>query len=646
MTHFGFSTLPREILALILTGPDVSPAVFLLMQSGDRILLAKLPSSITHIDLARSASSRVRPPITLSGFTSLRRLALKSTRNFFKERSDWHQVLPTLPQSLEELSINSPDAIFAFVDPAPPPEDHEYPRGKSDWIDISKLFPRLTTLVLLKSLAFNLNNLAALPSTITHLGFSYLKIDLRSMSSISAFPPSLRILDTALELDCREFNEFGARLSAACPHLEVIKQLQIYSLEEAGSDARHWLEPGLVEDFQWLPRTLLSLALSSLTGDFKFNSVLTRSLPPNLHTIKCPLVHPTFFLDLPCTNLREIRFSEGTFGADLEYLPRTLEIFDANPIKFDWTAIEPRMAAKGATFWPPNLTSLRRLADLKQWHLPLLPKSLTDFVLSTAIDHLELVGDLLPPKLVNLSIQRDRFAQVHVSISGSLPHSLTSFKLSSEQLNRSTLEKLPSSITSLTLNSTFDLDYMEAENIDPWKLPTRLLQFDASCWPAGWVSALPKTITSLQIDCLIGTPATIYLENRLFRDCPPNLESLIIEEFLHQESWDYAMKDVEFSEDCLLHLPQLHKLRVRASFPSTLLRHLPKRLRVLDVDLESLEREDVQCLPPTMICCILQLTSNATHSNNDMPLCSLSDGQARDRHFKLDASYPIINKRS
>ena len=112
----SLSTLPAELLDLILGHPSHSYLAINLWMTGDSRMTSKLLSGLTYLCLsAKSQTKNCRKPLPqiLDSLPALRTFKLTSQEgSLVKSRQAWPRIISSLPKTLKALIIESRDSIF------------------------------------------------------------------------------------------------------------------------------------------------------------------------------------------------------------------------------------------------------------------------------------------------------------------------------------------------------------------------------------------------------------------------------------------------------------------------------------------------------------------------------------------------------
>lgn len=610
------SHLPAVLLGSILGESGSSYLILDLWKCGDKLLNAKLASSVTHIELERHPAYFGNYPRILSEFRSLRYLSLKSTHDLMKNVMDWQLEVSKLSDRIETLRIESPDASCVFLNFAPDwTQDSSslietsYKRGKSSLIDFESKFPRLHTLHLEDGGDYFIHGLAALPPSLTILSTLKITISVGEPTIIDQLPPSLLKLDADIEIESGALQ--GVYLDAwsrAPPHLESIRSI-------------NWYDD--IETFEWMPRSLTECHIP--------RGVIiapTPTLPPLLNSINLisfnasssELSNTPWPSMLP-SNLTRLTLApqndeiQLTLDANLHLLPKTLTALIIPHLVFgtsliSWSEIRRESIAPGAeNIWPPRLEELRlgghtvRFKDVS----------------------------LLPSTLKSLDIALGEY------------HGATT------HYTRSQFESdfLPSNLIYLKLTMRWNRAVLDSPNA-PIILPSTITNLEIEEWHINWFMTIPRATSSLLIRRLHGAHrSSLTEENDIFKDLPSGLKSLAIER-LDGPMAELLFGEAAFYAQSFSSLPNLEELRVVSigSFPAKVLRNLPRGMMALQIELQDLNEEDAPFIPPRLTTFML-LGSNIPwrlpHVSEYWPLRAAQRGNTSNAVFaNLAEKFPAL----
>lgn len=171
------------------------------------------------------------------------------------------------------------------------------------------------------------------------------------------------------------------------------------------------------------------------------------------------------------------------------------------------------------------------------------------------------------------------------------------------------LDDLPDTLTALEL-LTLDMHRMQALSRDcpsPPKLPRGPKTIVFESWPVHLLSALPRSLTSLEVQFLFVdvNNETLYTKDRSFFEAfPPGLVELKVNGLASKVELSDFSTHVHPQRLAAV-LPDLEILRISvlAAFPSCFIREMPPKLRQLDILLLTLEDEDAPFIPPQLTSC-------------------------------------------
>lgn len=582
----NFANFPSEVLDHILCSFDVSYLIVELWKCGNRLLIKKLSECVTSVNLKRDRGARMKPPRLLAQLSNLRRLSIYAYNILFRSPLSWPALISSLPSSLKAIRLASVDARFAFKNFAPDWTDQQpkyilttYERGSSEFIDLAKLFPHLEELKIGESYgAYMVNDtdLAALPSTLTTLETSAITLN---ESTKGILPRSLRHLRGYLDpqlprgtIDPELFKSWRDAL----PELEEVRGIPLNCL-----------------DASWLPVTV-KIVRSEF---YSLDAHLALSLPPFLQTLTVNAITAPNWQDLLPQGLVKLEMGE------LRILPRLPDSIRAISCQRPFDCFLDGTEANNsplATFWPSKLVHLEILSlrDSLESRLKSLPATLKHLAVDMG-ELRSLDGSLLPPHLTSLDVYSGGQGR-SVSLS-SLPPSLTSFFGTYVLLDDDVA--LPNALREIDFHP---LRHSDSLVRPPWNFPRTLTKLVAYQWAREWMQYLPNSLETMNIKRLI---RMTYLPNitadQVFKSLPPNLTYLCIhdDDRATMENFNEV-----FTEDCFSSLPPLIYLSmlIQGFFPSGVLRHMPKTLKVLDLKLKSITPEHAAFIPPRLTTCSLR----------------------------------------
>lgn len=596
--------LPRELLAQVLGYDGISFLVVRLWKTGDKILQSKLALSVTHVRLAADPESTHPYPTVLSKLNNLRSLFVRCAEWPISREVRMSTEISKLSSTLEELRIVMPDVPNAVLNFAPDwtssiPKyiTKEYRLGQSRWIDLGQHFPRLHTLELNNNSLLRASSMfdakqvldfAALPPTLTCLRTSQIELDRRQSRLFSLLPRGLLRLESRLSAatapsDC----------AAVPPNLNFIEDYI----------------PPWGEGFAWMPTTL--------TGNFgrlSWSLKLARTLPPSLSSLKIDWIEHDTFVEadshwtaywppkLESLTLQLLSENDATndLAAQLVSFPQSLTRLSWGPSPGSWASFVE--TASDQLSWPPLLHTLWiKDCIIQPEDIHLLPKTLKSlsFALQTGMvsEPITLDASLLPPALTYLTVDC-MVARANLIIKDYLPSTLTQLSidfgtLGSHGLVESSLQGLHrlDSLTDLKVSSAdYSQDFMPT-------LPAKLTSLWISTWKSSWLQVLPRSLYILEIPCLLCDDLDVHHELDFFHGLSPRLTSLVIHKVENPVSTVYIkpllIKDFPT-------LPNLTTLKIpgeRFTFTSSVIRTLPKGLRIMTFPFERIDEEDAPFIP-------------------------------------------------
>lgn len=571
--RMNLSTFPSEIFASILGFDDSSYLVINLYICGNLELTRKLQHGLHEVHLLgicnRPDSSPKSLPRLLSTLQTLRTLTIRTEKRW-TSLSDLSSMLQVFPASLETLNLT-----------------WGYGTVMPSTIEAYRTLPHLTSLRLSGSDSDGIRaHFQSLPSTLTHLGFTELGINERSLPAMAALPRSLLRLDAYIQVDWTSEIANGFQMVLddwlQCPpHLEYISSLAI---EGTPPPCSHWLPQSLLIDI------FSSSSNTPLSDRVPF-------MPPKINNLDCYVVpEPSWenFLPHGLKHLSVFRFAAAKVEVHPSMLPKTLTSFSTQ--EAEAIVVLPDRSEK-SDIWPPRLKSF-------------------------AVDH-HLDIERLPTTLHHLQCRLN--CTETPSVSFGLLHCLTSLDLLT--LNMGTIanfiDSFPPSLTKLALNSasnapdnyaslaTFQLiskatsllelsttvsDQAIRQHKEAWPLPPHLKTFNVNGWMGAWLSSLPSSLTKLKVLMLY----TVSSESMtIFEGLPCSLRSIYLPAGTHQR------KNAIYSPKSFCGLNVLKSLQVSEvfTFPSCILQYFPRNMSHLGIRLDKTQGtrdEDFAFMPPLL----------------------------------------------
>lgn len=590
----SLARLPGDILAYLST-PSYSYLALQLWKTGDKLLMAKLTSCMTHMTLKDVNGKRRFLPSCLLEFRSLRHLSLSTKLNqaILENPTRWASFFKELPETLETLEIVGKDAGSALLNYAPDsdPSDHalvftQYQRGRSPLIGLGSMFPRLTTLrvnVPYGSNSMDTSTFPGLPSTLTTLDIqTQLGIAREGLETgVGGLPRSLLHLKGSIEL-------LGTNgLTNWPPNLQHIE----WSLKSSIQ----------VTSTEWLPRSLLTMTNMTFVT---WSLDMARNLPPLLQELSLTpseahlVLGQSWVAELPRSitilHLQSSLRSLGDFPFPLADLPPLLTKLSSTTLFKGWDDIKRQLVdaeAMGLKYlWPSNLEHLDlRKVVINSEDLKLLPKGLLSLKTMTSCaeegeNRVYLLSiDKLFPKLLSVGIT----CYSSMSVSIALPAGLTSAKLVQQT------------------NTNMGLDFPVSSTWNPMDGPRLLIsgstslltRLSVSDWLCDNMGLLPCGLTSLDIARLNGlTTSELVKQGNLLATLPSGLRRLSVwangfeasNEVIKISNWSSSLRPIQtldIQSICL---------------PSSFVRFLPPTVTIARLKLENLEPEDALFLPPSL----------------------------------------------
>lgn len=566
------STLPDDTFALLLQVLP-STAVLALWKCGCPSLTRKLAQNVTKIELSDKIwHTTSRWPKLLSELSNLEHLHLyHDFAPLYIDSYELSQQIKLLSPKLRSLSLQGLDVLEAlcnFADDTGTVIYTNYPRGSSGWMDFGSMFPHLESLTVFETarrqISYECSEVAALPDTITELRLNEFSLSKEEHLSLAVLPRNLEIFNTIVSIAYT--GSLDSLYSQAPPNLRIIK-----------ADTK---EPSLSK----LPRSIEKFHAAIPTLD----PTIASTLPQGLQELKIDSVFQsgdqwTLLLPSKLTTL-ELGLFSTLSRHHIVNLPKSITRLHCTEI--EWTDFDA--SEKSDSFWPTNLLELSSSSSTNPTYA-LLPRTLKTLKLNV-----EQSGPIsnLPPGLTDLSVSSAETLQISIP----LPPKLQVLGFATRVYFKWLKEKdntllFPPSLRSLTLQtrsrSLPTSDVLESISVLPGLRELRI-----SSWSWETLDQLPRSLTSLHLGLIASDTMITDYEKDMFANMPSNLESLTI-------GRTEPMEDRTFSARSFQTLPNLRTLNVLqvAPFPSSVLRHLPKDMWSLYIDLERLEDEDSAFLP-------------------------------------------------
>lgn len=599
--------LSSDILGQLSDIPDCSVVIIALWKCGDSKLNAKLASSVTSMHLRHRIGSYANFPSMLSQLRELRHFSVYSTQNVIGIPIYWPLELRKLPPTIESLELNLANGLSVFQDFGPRNEDNPLDTGLFTKTDIVKLFPRLTTLKVSNTVVpgegFATKDFPPLPSTLTHLSLPAIRFQ---GSFTEKLPRSLEILDSTLLLPTAPFN-----------HSALVKDWANVPTELA-----HIAKVSVGEELKWLPPkvTIGTLSLKN------WNRAAAQVAASRVQRLSLEQVDTKSFgskntewVEALPQGLLALTFGSDfvvKLGANLAGLPNSLtRISSLAPLVIDWSTTLPKPLATETRaavndFWPPGLVSMdfpnHKLAVS---HIEALPRTLTSLnihLVGSKLDKsgaaaLAIEGNHFPPGLTHLSTKVTHYSKKMRFLS-KLPRTLLTLELRANDpaisFDKESLENsLPKALTKLDLGNSDAFSMESSPDECTFALPPQLTSL--SVWrmnSKNSFESLPRTLQTLSIHFLSSEPA--QGDEDIFSGLPPHLNQLNV--------WKSASPDLNkiHSASSFSSLHQLSSLAIRMhTFPSSVLHSFTetKRLKSLEIALESLDPSDLLLLPKSLI---------------------------------------------
>lgn len=659
---FELANLPLEVLGHMLNSSDHSYLFVRLWKCGSSFLNVKLAKCMTYVELeiANDFPRTLFFPRLLCQLPNLRHLSVKGGVVLVKNQLHWLDIIPKLSGKLESIELRSgQDAHHAFLNydpnatPAVPepniyededqtPIDDEdadsetneedaeadeqidaesdsasvcsydhyeayddapittqYERGRSQLVDVGKLFPQLHTLKLHGGRWWSIAQPAALPPTLTHLSVTW-HLDYTSLPAdrrlFASLPPALRTLDGYLSVRVswrsaeQETKAAVAALhadwSTPPPHLEIVSSLDLPEYFDAG--------------LSWLPPSMQKVNLDFGSHLPVWSSSLSNQLPSGLNAIKIIELSAeavsqgdSWTMGLPrnLKTLKLITHGSTALNSISPHLPQGLECMELmGDDNTELSGLRSVVERHIDSCWPPTLTRLHlHYNKIKPSDLGLLPKTLLDLIVwfldaGPPTGAYDFDGSDFPPALTKLELTASNF-----KIRNKLPSKLISFKLRQARMPLSLCHKLPYSLKLLV--TTFDLDVPGTP--DDLNLPD-LTFLQVYEWHCRLFDALPRSLTTLNINRLLGCSHSKEVQRgALFEKLPSGLVRLDI------STQDVFSQNFVLPHQRLSHFTCLESLSIEfwPQVPSSILPELPRSLRQLFIDLPVIDEIEAPFIP-------------------------------------------------
>lgn len=577
----SLQTLPSEVLGLILGYEDCSYFLINLYLCGSSLLSRKLPSSVRQLRLEeildRVDLATSRAPQLLSTLRCLLCLDITSAKSLVPSSKSLLSLLQGLPKTIETLSFHSLDAQSidaCFLNPVP---------GAAM---ISQALPRLTSLSLKGYGSFqDFYGFQSLPSTLTFLAIDNVSITESYVPVMAALPRSLVRLEARIDVlwdcDAAGVESIKADWLQSPPNLKYISHLFVTDIPPPTT--------------QWLPQKIFFGSVNSESSDRL--SVQQSYLPTGIHSAVLIITHePNWETFLPA-GIESLTMSAwDTVEVQPPLLPislRTLDLANSWSLHFDITDD----SNENADFWPPRLSDLHISQTWYDVDLEHLPRTLEHLSLQLSLSSPTVNASKFPPNLTSLSLATCYYRSLYY-IYGSFPATLTSLDIRSSEMtvgasaSKATFELISRTTSLRYLSIAAPNDVIRAGD-EPWPLPPHLTSYNVSCWHSKWISSLSASLTNIEIGTLHinGESST-----KVFENFPSSTTSLIVADI----AW--GQTPVLFSPVSFARLPHLRTLSISkiAQFPSSVLRHLPRNLRSLQICFDSLKDEDKAFIPPLL----------------------------------------------
>lgn len=531
-------------------------------------------------------------PLMISNLRALRSLSIKSDETIVDELSAWPSLISSLPPTLQSLCIDFKGAHYSILNHAPDSALYAFhaiqrdtPHGRTHFLPLEEYFPTLHTL--------EIGGQGLQPGT----------SDFQDLQTLAGLPPTLTRLVTSLTLSLKLFTVYFQQLPPLIRHIEGIKHwgsARTLDLGKWSADLLPNLEVLTMayrlpsEDYFWLPRSLTECEKPEV-----WNLATARSWPPAVTSLTLPWMDEnsftsagtTWYLELPprLTDLTFIDYFRLTPN-DLAVLPRTL--VKVSLARIDFGSSDDAVPTSVIPF-PSTLKRASLRGYYKASRASFLLRSLP-----TTLEYLFMLvsqalnADELPPSLTYLDLGLKQLPQD--ALIGSFPSRISTFDLDWDRAP--TAFSFPDSIKSLHLY----IPDIAPASIGSWKLPARLELLKTDNWPCEGLALIPKSVTSLRIERLIGTTIQdVLATGGMFELLPPNLVHLGIIRAFSGYNDAHRVKLTDVPPQRMAHLRHLTHLSLDffGLLESGWVRELPRGLESVTVKLKPLAAEDAPFLP-------------------------------------------------
>lgn len=495
-------SLASSILAQILHGSDASFLVLRLWQCGDRLLNAKLSSSITYINLNASREHfdpniRHFPQLVFSVFKNLKHLILDaalltSDPKYTLGRQLQNNAFAKL-ETLDLSCISFRQALSLSAYEGLDVNDEN--DAVSCRYDMRLVFPALKTLRLYswheRQVIFE-HEISKFPSTLTELSLPLIDLKDPSIQFMASLPRSLEVLRAKLcfsaSFDNHPFT-YESFWQNPPPHLRYIDEISFISskwhngriflpstLETVGNlDLNQW-PFSIIQQLPSSFTTLDGLIFASLPHVSDWRDL---KLPPQFVTLNLKLEPEDFPRMLSLISTMPSTLTEFHLLCDSEY--DFNKMLDSNLQK--------------ETSWPSSLQLFKMGALIPHPVLSVLPDTLTELICSYDDDDGTFPSHHLPRHLKRLILLT---TSTTLKIGDGMPlqlHTLEIDTLLPVDFEIQSFDALPPSLTSLSLQGDFQFETL-TNNLH---LPTKLTYLSVHGWKHESLSLLPSSITELEL---------------------------------------------------------------------------------------------------------------------------------------------------
>lgn len=625
------SRFPHAIRVVLFNEVCPSYLIIELWKCGDTDLNSKLAKDVTEMYLRCDSTLVSRFPRMISELRSLRRLSIRSPHKLHENPILLQIELLKIAGTLESLKFHAPDchALFLNFHPSVIPKlvkDASYYdesvidcslqgvpfvstnyelRGKSRYLDVETLFPRLTEWALTPSNqypwahhAFSYDDFApVLPKRLTTFGGPHMTWHSEEAEILwRNFPPALERLEASVTFASKSKSRFTSP-----PSLTYIETCSCVAHES------HIQSSGLPDSLT---------ASSSVTINQYVTPTYLRSLPPSLERLLLwnrladqaafEALQTHWCAEMP-KGLKELKVRFSPSSLSIAGLPRGLEslYFLETSDTCDWSSLSEQVdkwhaPQENPSPWPSTLRLLNLTGFIMDTrYLNILPPSLDTLAIRLSAQQRKgglLKVSPLPPHLTHLSIQTNWNGK-KIVIPTRYLNDITFLQINNKQsaigFSEQMFALLPPTIRTLRVPLN-NAEGKKGEIPPPWTFPTSLTELEANFLSPDWFGSLPPTLIKLRISTLQG-----FVDDAEV-DCFANLPKHLLQLQVKERSGQSAGRTLHPSAfSTLKDLRYLSVSDIEA--PSSIISGLSRELRYLDLSFKSLNPEDSLCFPPNLL---------------------------------------------